>query len=706
MSGIPTSNGLDLNYMFEKLQNAPSTPGRLPNTDTVAALPREVRRAADDLARYFYEQAQRGLGMRRGHAINWMKVLSILSGIHYFKIDAYGQWRALRKHDDRQIRAQVPVLKHRYRREHGRLSSNQVGITASPLTGRSAEAFYNAQLAQDAMTHWIEEADMAGLEDEANQQLLCYGGYAYFAEKNAGRQQVIPRAFPFTDLMPIPYDARTWAEMDGVMRVTMVTEAWLQMQDEIYEMTHGGKKPDVRFAGMAGGQTVAPTADYIGFSSGIEWYSRFRGARVYWIWMKPTERNGWMGEHGFMIENKLMAYVSGKDETGRSLVCPNGELPLYPTYYVKTPHDWWPGGFCEELVPMQREMNRQFTNMLEAAQLNRGVLAYDQQYITQANIQDSLTGLVPFDTPGPETRHDIIKYIPPAPVGREMGQLLEMVDKFADSAASHESPLLQGESTGRIEGGPAIGTLNTNAQSPIVPVLDRKWRSLKKLYADALDGIREVWPIQKRIKVIGADNLGREILVQRNRIPGSDLVMLSPTPLVVNGRMGMLSLIQGLKQLPVEDGSGPILSNVEVRRSLQMLNLTPPGVDVYDKREQRIKYRVAQLIGDGVRPMAAPAGSGNPNEPQQFEDHALAIKIIKDVILDPSFGLYSPQVQGVLMKEFEYHQQMMGGIHQSVDNFDDHAERQDAIQTENMLDAVSNDPTSLSGTFAPMSYSF
>lgn len=686
----------DLSFMLGNMRAPQSKQGRMPNTDGVAGIPRQARKQAEDISNYFFEQFQRGLSMRRQHSINWMKVLSILSGIHYFRIDATGQWWPLRKHDDRQIRAHVPVLMPYYRRFHGQISSNQIGITASPVTGRSATAAYDGQLAQDAMTHWLEETQMAGVEDEANQQLAIYGGYAYYAEKDRQRQQVYARSFPFCDLFPIPYDARTWSEMDGVGRCTMVTDTWLDMQDELYER-QTGQKPTNPMHKMAGSLSAIPNVDYVGFSSGVEWYSRFRGARVYWVWMKPTALNGYMGEHLFMVENRLMGYVSGLDPEGTSIVAPHGDVPLYPVYYTKAAHDWWPTGFCEEVVPMQREMNRQFTNMLESAQINRGFLAYDQRAISADAIQDSITGLVGFDPPGPESKSPIIVPVPPTPLGREVGALLQIVDGFAKQAVNFESPILNGEAPGRVEGGPAIQQLNANAQAPNAPLFDRKWRALKRLYPDILDGIREVWPENKKIRVLGGSNLGKEIMVERSRLPGSDSVILSPSPLVPNGRVGMLNFMLQLRQVQTEDG--PLLSTAEFRDGLQMIGLGVPGMAMYDKRKQRIKYRIEQLINDGMKPAIAPAGAGPDN--QMLENHALAVELLKEVILDPSFVMYGPDVRVALQAEFSYHQHLLDGVRREVDNFNEQDDNYRSQQADNMLDAAENDPFSSSGLYSP-----
>ncbi len=691
-----------LGYLIDRLQSQRSTQGRIPSTDAVAGLVKQDRKDAAKIEDYFRQQFQEAMGYRRSHAINWMKVLSILNGIHHFHVDQFGNWTPLAPLDKNHVRVRLPVLKPLYRWEHGRLTSNQIGVTATAVTGRGPNAFYAASLAQDAMTHWIEETDVHGVEDEANQALITYGGYAYFVEKDPQRQQAFLRYFPFCDLLPIPFDARTWDECYGIARTTMVTESWLQMQDEMYERRTGQKHPHP-MSKFSRRMESNPTVDYVGFSTGTEWFSRYQGARVTWVWMKPSGLNGYMGEHLFFVEDELHGYVSGLDERGRSIVCPRGELPLYPVQYLKKPNDFWPDGFCEEIVPLQREMNRQFEDLLKASRINRGLVAFNQNAISVNDIQSSVSGLIPFNPPGPEdASRKIIEYVAPNPLGREMASMLELVDRFTKQAASYESGLITGQAEGRTESGPAMSLLNTNAQAPMAPILQRKHRALKKAFADALDGIREVWPDEKKIVVLGPQNIGRELMVRRGQLPGAQEVMLSPLPLVINGRMGMMNMLLQLRSMQSEDG--PLISTRELRRSLQMLNLAPPGIDIFDKREQRILFRIGQLINDGQTPSVAPAGTpeaGPAGRIQQMEDHAAFITILKEIVLEPSFAMYAPPVQRALQDELAFHQNMADGIVRGTDNFDDASERWDAAQADSMLEAFENDPNTLQGQFAP-----
>ena len=254
-----------LDYLLNRLKRPPNKQGRLPNTDLVAGLNKEDRKSASNIAKRLREQFDRGLDRRLIHAIKWTQVLSVLNGIHYFKIDKYGRWSPVNPREPNQVRAVVPVLEPFYRWEHGRLSSNQLGVVARPSTGHGDSAYFEAQLAQDAMNYWVEETDIASVDDEANQHLLVYGGCAFFSEKVAWRNQVFLRAFPFCELFPIPYDSRNWVEMDGVARIITVSKDWLEMQDEAYRR-RTGHEPSRRMTDLAGTQTADMHANFTGFT--------------------------------------------------------------------------------------------------------------------------------------------------------------------------------------------------------------------------------------------------------------------------------------------------------------------------------------------------------------------------------------------------------------------------------------------------------
>lgn len=669
--------------------------GRLPNTEAVASLDRDERRSATEIAKYHKEQLDKGLDMRRPHAIRWMQVLSILNGIHYFKIDSFGFWRPMLK-DPRRTWAVVPLMEPYYRWEHGRLSSNQIGCTATPSTGQGNQAFYKTKIAQDVMNYWIDETSVSAVDDESNQQLLIFGGHVLFNEKVPWKQQTFARSWAFSELFPIPYDARTWEEMDGVARVATMSKEWLAMQDEMYERRYGTKPPR-KMADKTSARSMDMNSRFTGFSSAIQWGGRLDGATCAWIWRKATPINPY-GEYMFMVEDELFGYVSGRDERGRMIALQDGEIPLKPVYYIKKPNDWWPTAFCSGLISPQLELNRQMSRVIESANINRGFLGYNSQLIRTTDIQESVTGLVPFNPPGIEERVPPLVPVPAANVGKDVGAVMTLVNDFAKRAAAYESDIVMGQAEGRVEGGPATSLLNSNAQAPIQPVMDRKHRAYKQLFRNVYEDIREVWPPQKMIIAAGPEGLARQILVSRNELPDSHEVILSPTPQIVNGRNMFASLLMQLRAMPSDDGK-PVIKSSELRRGLQMLNMAPPGLTIFDPTEQRIRWRIGQLINDGAQPAIRPA-MDQINDPQVMENHMLAMELLKEAILDPAFSLYSPMVKKALMAELDFHRALTGNI-RHPDAFDNDPEVHEARQADNMLEAAENNPETLEGIFAP-----
>ena len=688
----------NLGYLLQRMQKPANKAGRLPNTDTVANLPKADRKSARDIAKRYQTQYTEGLELRRQHAIRWMRVISILNGVHYFDIDSFGTWYPLKRADRNEVRAVVPVMDPYYRWEHGRLSANQIGVTATPTTGTGKDSFYKAKIAQDVMTHWVKEIDIEGVDDEANQQLLVYGMYAYYVEKVPHKQQSFVRCFPQCELMPIPYDSRNWREMDGIMRTITVSKDWLEMQDELAERRAseaGQPPPAMKMASKSGTHTTQMHSRFAGFSTNMQWGSKFDGATVKWIWTKPTEVNP-HGEHLFMVEDEIFGYVSGLDEKGRKIALEGDDLPLRPVYYTKKPHDWWGYGFCGGLVPMQLEANRQMSDLIMSARFSRGFLGYNSTLINSNDIQDSVTGLVPFRDPGIETRVNPLLPVPGHSMGNDIGAVLNIVDEWTKRAAMYESDILKGQQEKRTEGGPATNLLNTNAQAPLQPILDRKYRAFERVYTTALEQIREVWPDEKRIQVQSINGLARDMAISRDDIPGIQEVHLSPLPLIVNGRGGMINMMMTLRSIPADDGK-PLITSRELRRSLQMLNMSPPGLELFDKAEQRIRWRIGQLINDGKQP-AIPAALQVPGM-QGIEDHEMFILLLRDEILDPAYMMYSPIVQKALQQELQFHNEQR--VHTPPnDKFDQDSDDYEARQAENMLDAAENNPDTLDGIFS------
>ncbi len=677
--------------------------GRLPNTDSVAGLTRKERGSAKKIAQFFYGQYEHALETRRRHALQWIRVTSIMSGIHYFEIKN-GRWIAKLPRPG-QIRAKTPLMVRAYRRELGRLGANNIGVTARPRTGKNPNSFARSTRAQHILDFWIDDQDVGGVDAELNEHLLFYGMAGLLRISDKVQKTVRLRSVPGSELFPIPYDARNWRELDGLMRVSLVSQDWLEQQDELFEREHG-TKPKRPMADAAEAKSTNLHQNYSGFSSVREVGGRMRGALAIWGWMLPNELNP-AGESVFLIGDELFRYTSGRDEKGKSLAVPGDRLPMEPVYYEKHPNDFWGFSFLEHQVAPQREMNRQMTQIIKHAKRTQGFLGYNSDVIDAKDLHGATdTGLVPFHTSGYENRQPPLIDIPAKALGSEVGAILRIVDGFARDAAGHESDIVFGRQEGRTEGGPATNLLNANSSAPLEPVFDSKFKAYKATYPAVLDRLIEVWPESKAITVHGQLNLGRELLVRRDDIPTSQEVLLTPTPLLANGRSTMVNLLFALRNIPADDGKGFELGSREFRRALAAQGLALPGIELVNETEQRIEWRIGMLINDGKQPAIPATGELDPqtgeiaNPERVMEDHTLAIKLLRKSILDPAFALYGPAVRVALMQEIKFHQDNVNAAIR-VDNVDDQVELAVRDQMENELEARENNPETLEGILAP-----
>jgi hypothetical protein len=672
-------------------ENQAVDPGRLPNANEVAGMPRKERKSARTIAQYWLEQYRQAMWMRRPHAINWIKVCSIMAGYHYFAI-RHGRWVLLPK-KSRQVRAIVPVMNTKYRWELGRISSNQIGVTGAPITGRSANAFELAERAQDIMTGWIDETDQQKIFVQGCEQMLFFGGFGLYRYSDPFRKQVYLKPFPFSELFPIPWDARNWQECDGIQRVALVTRQWLELQDELFRRKYG-KKPEKPLASFADQQSTRFTTQYAGFGSSYEIAGRVDGAVCHWVWMKPTELNPF-GEYAMMLGDELVRYKSGRDEDGGLIALPDGTIPIEPIMYTKKPDDFFPKGFLEELVPMQMEANRQMTTIIEGARYNRPFIGYAEGRVDPKDVQDSPIGLIPIrEAAMSNTKEQALFSVNATPQNREVGQVLSIVKEWAQEAAAHDSSILYGEQSGRTEGGPATQLLNTNAQAPLQPVMQSIEVAYRNTFPKVLDGLHGVWPDNKIVRLTGPQNVGREIRISRDQLPWSQDVILAPTPMLSGGKGSVAQLLFQLRSMPTKDGGFELESN-EFRRGLHMLGMSPPGVTIFDKAEQRIRFRIGQIL----KGQAPPLVNEQVRRVQMMEDHELAVRLMKEVALDPGFAGNPPQVQQTLLDEIDFHMNTMPGA-RPPDNFADQMELADQDQTDDWLETAENDPLTPEGQMA------
>lgn len=614
-----------------------------------------------------------------------MQVRSFLRNIHYFEVDAFGGYKYIPKQPG-EIRAVVPILASRYQHALGFLNSNDLGVSVTPLSSGS-RSVYQAVRSEAALTGWIDDADVRPFFDRANQYLLMEGTVGYHRYIDKFRQNVFMKALPGSQIFPIPHDARDPSELSGLIYASLVTKSWLEAQDEEVERLTGSP-PLKRMADKAKGIDRGLFLNYPGLGLAGRG-GKIDGALTLTVWMKKTPQVP-TGEYYFFVGDEIHRAALGYDENGVSRtqdILANGELTTEIVYFHKNPEDFYGTGFCEMIVPSQFSVNRQMTTWEKNTRLNRPLTYFDSDVIPASKAQGEIDGFIPFAgrsmDPG---RKSPVFHFPSSPVNRDLVGLMEVQRQFADESAGMRSGILFGQQEGRTESGPATSLLAQNAAASFHSPLARTAEAWRKTYLGVLDMLKVAWPNGKKIRIIGPNNIGREIHFQKDDFASSSDVMLRPRPMMPGGRQALVNILFQLKQMPGSDGRpGTGLTEREFRRSLRAMNMLPPEIEMEDKAEARIQTRINQLIGDTQRPQIPPASLDNINTEQVMEDHKTAMEMLRNTILDDSFKTYSPLVKKSLFEELEFHRSFTFGATEHPNAFDNSPEDLASVQSEEFL---------------------
>lgn len=673
----------------------------MPAADNPGGVEKKYRASARQLAKFMWDQYEQGLAAQAPHQMLWAQVRAIMSGVHYYDtrlLKSTGTLIPLANPRNR-IRAKYPYMQARYRWEHGRLSTNQIGSTVRPKLAEGAMSFYQAESGQAVLADWNRRSEVEHVQDLANQHLVQWGGSALYLYQDPKTGEPLVKATPQTEWFPIPYYASNIDEADGVMRAQLVTKAWLETEDERIKgmMKQSGQSvADYRpMAGRTKSYNLSlGTGNPAVASAGIQTAS-FDGALVLNIWMRP-DQNFPYGLWLMMVGEELYRYRSGPNDKPQTRALLNGRLPVEFQHYSKQSDRFWGTGMCETIIPMQLELNRQLSAVISRVRHSRRVVYYDPMVLPPAQLNTSEEE----DPWIPASGGRFNPEMPPwyvingEPIGAETAAVLNLVRELADMAIGYESSVITGGAEGRVEGGPATSLLAHNAAVPLLPITQDIHRSWRITFSQALDLLRESWPEQRRVMLTGSQNMARERIIKQEDVPTSERVVVDTTPIIPNGRNAMLQMLMQMRSMARTDGGGPEVSSKEFRRSLSDMGYLPPGLDMADSDESLIAARIEGIINDGMQPGLPPAQDPR-NDPQRFQNHAAMVDQLRRVILDPrTFYSYSPQVQQALMMELEFHVNFTINQVAHPDNFDDAVERADSEQSERYFRAEEADLTS------------
>lgn len=667
----------------------------------VANLPKREQVSVRKRGQYVWEQYENGLRARYRHARGWAMVRQFLNGIHYFRIHADGFVQNIPKKPG-DVRASVQVLKERRRTVLGFLMTNDLAVNVTPLA-TSTDAIHRADRGQAALTSWIEEADLLAFRSQLYSYLLDEGTVGAWRYTAPIKRNVFLRALPGSALFPIPFDASCIDEADGLIYAQVVTEQWMEQEDKLFALRmnrppSGDEKLATEASSMALGMALNSP------SLGMPGSGRFRGAVALTVWMKETPFTPG-GEYMFMLNNRVKRHAIGIDpETKRPKAAeamPGGQIPVEIGYFDKIGHDFWGFGLGEALLSSQLSVDRQMTAWERNVKFNRPLTFFDTSAINANDAQSEDASMIPMKVQNLEmSKQRPVLHFPAVQTSRDSLSLIEASRQFADSAAGMRSGILFGQQEGRTESGPATSLLAQNAMAPQVPMMDSLNRLWDRTFVSVLDMLKTVWPAEKSIRLLGADNIGREITVLRDELPASSKVIVRSRPLIPGGRNAQLSILFQLRQIPGQDGTnGTEVSSREFRAALRRLNALPEGVDLADRASARIQTRINLLTGNSQEPAIQPSQPGNAQDRLVGENHRLAVEMLKDVILDDaSWASYGPNVKRALLTQLRFHMDMTYAGSGQPNRFDDDPDKFEATLMEKFMEAAEADLETDEGT--------
>ncbi len=659
----------------------------VPDSSEVPSLDAEVRDNAKKMAEWTLGHIENSFANRQHLERLWIRVMSYMAGFHFFEVTTTGMWRS-KPVKDGEIRATVPLMRSIQRRELGRLTENILTVKGLPTTTRNPRAAFNARRGELMVNAWQEEIDFADTFEDFCNDMIHFGVAGLHSYIDHDRQQVFSESWSAWEMHPIPWNATKDSELYGLARVKNMTKSWIE--------EHFGAKAAAKAGRDASTLQLGSMTSGNAMGRAVSGSNELEG-RVCWVWLLPTKEVP-TGQHYALVEDEMFAYQR-HDEKGNPIIN-GGKLPVLLVRYSKQQNNWYGMGALPTVLGAQFEADRAMSKQVQGMVLNNGLLFINDELIDMNQMTGDFLPIIPYDTSAYGADGKLFESVPPTPQTREVGATIQLSIDQGRMAVGHESEILFGRAEGRVESGPLGRILNVNAQAPLAPTMRRIEKVLAQHFHDVLDKISEVWPDQKRIRVIGQFDLVNELILEKQGRPTSKDVMLRPFPMLPAGRLETYNQLLNMRQM-IGDDKKPLISADEFKRGLMAIGMSPPGMELTSDEDDRIQQRVARLFGDGKKP-----GPFTTSEIEKRLLRAENIEKLRDElvkrILDPGFlEVASPEVQAAFVKALEFVTEIRLGDPLANSGFDanDDADDFDARKQEEFFDAAEQQNDTLSGQF-------
>ena len=384
-------------------------------------------------------------------------------------------------------------------------------------------------------------------------------------------------------------------------------------------------------------------------------------------WVKPGA-TALMPQGGkvTMIDDTIIDYQ------GEGIPYKHGQYPFAKMESIQS-GSYYPASVVEDLIPIQRELNRTRSQLLEARTLSakpgwfytEGSM--DPNKVTSANGQ--MIGIKPGATPPT-----------PIPLPQMPSYVMELIQSdltdIEDISGQHQ--VSKGSAPAGVTAGTAIQFLQEADNSYLATTHASLEDALKKIAGQAISLAIEYWDSQRLIKVVGKDgSVSARYLQGSDLESGTDIRIEggSSLPQSKAGRIAFFTDLINRGILPPQDGlklmnvpnmqaywdEVDVDKNQALRENVAMAELDPAQTaQARQEVQQSVQQSVEAGMPPGMDPMQNPIASQQmelANEPvipvNEWDNHEIHLMVVENFMKGQEYESLDPAIQN----EFKLHRQ-------------------------------------------------
>ena len=591
------------------------------------------------LGKSIFDAINSTLADRKSLEVDWIKIKWILQGHHYFHVEPLtGRLVPAYPDNEDDVRAYTNMMLNRYKRELGRRNSINVNIIAAPRNFSAPQAFHHARRATMGLEEWQRESKFFDKIDLFNQIVLRVGLAGFLPMPSWDGSTAHIEICSGIDLFPYPSTATNAGNAAGIIYRQFLSEAFLEQS-----VKEGTLHPDVLT--QISDTTIADEPGNPFLSANHDRSTaKIKGVSGYYFWIFPG-REWPLGLHGMSIKDRIYAVHVTDEQVGGF---PVGGPPIL-VGDTKIDSVWYPQSFCAPLIGLNLEDDRQLSNDIAIAEVNRhgGWTLVPENTISRNDVQTQFGGFVTYKTTqfGMDQRNPFFNITPPRP-GGEGVRVAGRLSAEADESASQIPVSGGGGAFPRADSDAALERLFAQSDMPNETFFRRTANAMVELHERVMDILSTTWGPEKWLSIVGPHDAPQEAIIRGGEVPTNQLVRLSIAPLVPGSRVQTLGMLNGLL-------ASQSITKDEYKHALVVNGFQPKGVTLKNRDDEFAIQKTLYIYSDGETPRKWEEVS---DEDFDLEPHLTVIRIMRGFMNSIEFKLSaSKQVRAELRAEILRH---------------------------------------------------